>query len=188
MIFTNASSPGFVIFYLSVGSAAIGKRASASIISSCLLPLPLLFDACDSTVPFSVRQPLGTQPPHSKPRSMAARSPPWSTPVCAPLTIFSFFCSRSGLAFHLYSSPALEKLLRISDHLYRATNVNSSHKLTVHEPLDISHRDLLRYFDFNSKFFNSPCITLFSRIDERHETPRILCGICKVPLTFRRVF
>ena len=33
------------IFHLSVGAAAIGKRASVSIITSCLLPLPLLQDA-----------------------------------------------------------------------------------------------------------------------------------------------
>ena len=33
------------IFHLSVGAAAIGKRASVSIITSCLLPLPLLINA-----------------------------------------------------------------------------------------------------------------------------------------------
>ena len=33
------------IFYLSVGAAAIGKCASASLILSCLLPLSLLQDA-----------------------------------------------------------------------------------------------------------------------------------------------
>ena len=33
------------IFYLSVGTGAIGKRASASLIHSCLLPLSLLQDA-----------------------------------------------------------------------------------------------------------------------------------------------
>ena len=33
------------IFFLSVGAGAIGKRASASLIHSCLLPLSLLQDA-----------------------------------------------------------------------------------------------------------------------------------------------
>ena len=40
------------IFHLSVGAAAIGKRASASVITSCLLPLPLLQDARGSETRF----------------------------------------------------------------------------------------------------------------------------------------